>query len=174
MNRTEKERQVDELRKKFLSAKAVVVTDFRGLNVAELSELRRDLRQEGTEYRIVKNTLAKRAVAGTALEPLGMYLTGPSAVAFNSSDPVAPARALNKFMKVNTKLSIKAGFIEGKAISVEDVKALAHMPSRNEMIGSLLATLQAPQRGLLVVLTGILRKVLWTLEAIRTAKAKNS
>lgn len=174
LNRTEKEHEVEVLREKFLGAKALIITDYRGLSVAELSELRRDFRQEGTEYRVVKNTLAKRAVAGTNLEPLGAYLTGPSGVAINEKDPIAPAKTLNKFMKVNTKLTIKGGFLEGKTITVDEVKALAYLPSRNEMIATLLGTLQAPQTGLVTVLSGILRKFLATLDAIRTAKSHKS
>lgn len=174
LNRTEKEREVEVLRQKFLSAKTLIITDYRGLSVAELSELRRDFRQEGTEYRVVKNTLAKRALAGTNMESLGVYLAGPSGVAINEKDPIAPAKTLNKFMKVNTKLTIKGGFLEGKTISLDEVKALAYLPSRNEMIATLLGTLQAPQTGLVTVLSGILRKFLATLEAIRAAKSHKS
>jgi large subunit ribosomal protein L10 len=170
MNRTEKELIVTSLQEKLRGAKTAIITDYRGLNVAELSSLRKDLREADTEYYVVKNTFAKRALQGTPMEPLEPYFTGPSAIALNLNDPAAPAKVLSKFTKDNPKLEIKIGFLEGKVISLYEIQKLATISSRENLLASLLGTLQAPATGMVNALSGILRKFFGTLEAIRIGK----
>ena len=174
MNRSEKELVITSLRQKFLTAKTAIVTDYRGLNVAEISSLRSDLRATGCEYQVMKNTLAKLALQGTPMQPLEGYLTGPSAIALNNKDPVAPAKVLTKFVKDNPKLEIRIGCLEGKVISLNEIRELAALSSREDLIATLLGTLKAPTTGFVSALSGIIRKLLGTLEAIKNGKTKNS
>ena len=174
MNRSEKELMITSLHEKFLVAKTAIVTDYRGLDVAEISSLRNDLRATGCEYEVIKNTLAKLALHGTPMEPLEGYLTGPSAIALNNKDPVAPAKVLTRFVKDNSKLEIRIGCLEGKVISLNEIKELANLSSREDLLATLLGTLKAPTTGFVSALSGIIRKFFGTLEAIRIGKTKNS
>ena len=122
-----KKSQVQEITEKFQSAASVVVVDYRGLNVAQVTELRKQLREAG-------------------VEGINEVLTGPNAIAFSTEDVVAPAKIINEFAKKNEALEIKAGIIEGTISSVEDVKALAELPSREGLLSMLLSVLQAPVR----------------------------
>jgi len=137
---------VDEITDKFKSAASVVVVDYRGLSVAQVTELRKQLREAGVEFKVYKNTMTRRAVEAAGLEGLNESLTGPNAIAFSNEDVVAPAKVLNDFAKKNDALEIKAGVIEGVVASVEDVKALAELPSREGLLSMLLSVLQAPMR----------------------------
>lgn len=141
-----KKAQVQEIADKFKNAASVVIVDYRGLNVAQVTELRKQLREAGVDFKVYKNTLTRRAVEEVGLEGLNDYLTGPNAIAFSSEDVVAPAKILNNFAKTNEALEIKAGVIEGNIASVEEVKALADLPSREGLLSMLLSVLQAPIR----------------------------
>ncbi len=138
--------QVQEIADKFKNASSVVVVDYRGLSVAQVTELRKQLREAGVEFKVYKNTLTRRAVEEVGLEGLNEYLTGPNAIAFSTEDVVAPAKILNNFAKENDALEIKAGVIEGNVATVEEVKALADLPSREGLLSMLLSVLQAPIR----------------------------
>ena len=138
--------QVQEIAEKFQAAASVVVVDYRGLTVAQVTELRKQLREAGVEFKVYKNTLTRRAAEAAGLEGINEYLTGPNAIAFSNEDVVAPAKIINEFAKKNEALEIKAGIIEGTVSSVEDVKALAELPSREGLLSMLLSVLQAPVR----------------------------
>ena len=138
--------QVQEIAAKFQAAASVVVVDYRGLTVAQVTELRKQLREAGVEFKVYKNTLTRRAAETAGVEAINEYLTGPNAVAFSNEDVVAPAKIINEFAKKNEALEIKAGIIEGTIASVEDVKALAELPSREGLLSMLLSVLQAPVR----------------------------
>ena len=138
--------QVEEIAEKFKAAASVVVVDYRGLTVGQATELRKQLREAGVEFKVYKNTLTRRASEIAGLEGINEFLTGPNAIAFSNEDVVAPAKIINEFAKKNEALEIKAGIIEGNVSSAEDVKALAELPSREGLLSMLLSVLQAPVR----------------------------
>ncbi len=174
MKRTEKEETVATLNRSFSEAKFVSLVSFSGLNVAEISSLRHELRSSGTEFRVVKNTLAKRAIKDTALEQLEEHFQGSTAVALTAEDPAAPAKILARFAKDNPKLEVKVGLLEGKSLSRDSIEALSKLPSREVLLSMLLGTLKAPTHGLVNVLAGVLIKFLGTLRAIQTEKEKSA
>lgn len=138
--------RVEEITEKFKTAATVVVVDYRGLTVGQVTELRKQLREAGVEFKVYKNTMTRRAVEVAGLEGLNESLTGPNAIAFSTEDVVAPAKIINDFAKKNEKLEIKAGVIEGAIASADDIKALAELPSREGLLSMLLSVLQAPMR----------------------------
>lgn len=139
---------VDEITKKFRESKSTIVVDYRGLTVGEVTELRKQLRDAGIDFKVYKNSMARRAVELAEISGLNDALTGPNAIAFGYDDVVAPAKILNEFAKKHEALEIKAGVIEGSVASVEEVKALAELPSRDGLLSMLLSVLQAPIRNL--------------------------
>lgn len=139
---------VDEITQKLRDSKSTIVTDYRGLNVGEVTELRKRLRDAGIEYRVLKNTMTRRATAEVGMSDLDSYLTGPTAIAFSFDDVVAPAKILNDFAKEHKALEIKAGVVEGRVISQDEVLELATLPSRDGLLSMLLSVLQAPMRNL--------------------------
>ena len=168
MKRTEKEQLVTELTDKLKGAKALYYTDFTGLNVKRMTELRRLLRRAGVEYVVIKNTLALRAVNDSGLA--GTRLRGPTGLAI-TKDPVSGAKVLADFAKENDqKPEIKGGLLEGKAIAVEQVKQLASLPSREQMLAQLAGGLQAPLAGFVGVLNGMLYQMIGALEALRAQR----
>ncbi|MCJ2148698.1 50S ribosomal protein L10 [Bacillus sp. B19-2] len=139
---------VEEITFKLKESKSTIIVDYRGLNVAEVTELRKQLREANVEFKVYKNTMTRRAVEQAELDGLNDFLTGPNAIAFSTEDVVAPAKVLNEFAKKHEALEIKAGVIEGKVSTVEEVKALAELPSREGLLSMLLSVLQAPVRNL--------------------------
>jgi large subunit ribosomal protein L10 len=143
--------RVEEITEKFQTAATAVVVDYRGLSVSQVTELRKQLREAGVEFKVYKNTMTRRAVEVAGLEGLNESLTGPNAIAFSTEDVVAPAKILNDFAKKNEHLEIKAGVIEGTIATAEDIKALAELPSREGLLSMLLSVLQAPMRNFALV-----------------------
>lgn len=141
-----KQTVVEEIAGKFQNAASVVVVDYRGLTVGQVTELRKQLREAGVELKVYKNTLVRRATEQVGHAELNEVLTGPNAIAFSNEDVVAPARIINNFAKENEALEIKAGLIEGNFATLEEVKALAELPSREGLLSMLLSVLQAPMR----------------------------
>ncbi|WP_026693311.1 50S ribosomal protein L10 [Peribacillus kribbensis] len=139
---------VDDIAGKFKESKSTIVVDYRGLTVAEVTELRKQLREAGIELKVFKNSMTRRAAEAVELSGLNEALTGPNAIAFSNEDVVAPAKILNDFAKKHEALEIKAGVIEGNIATVEEVKALAELPSREGLLSMLLSVLQAPIRNL--------------------------
>ncbi|PLR77910.1 50S ribosomal protein L10 [Bacillus sp. V3-13] len=144
----QKKQIVEEIADKLKTSKSTVVVDYRGLSVAEVTELRKQLREAGVEFKVYKNSMTRRAAESAELAGLNEALTGPNAIAFSNEDVVAPAKILNEFAKKHEALEIKAGVIEGTIATVEDVKALADLPSREGLLSMLLSVLQAPIRNL--------------------------
>lgn len=138
--------QVQEIAEKFKAAASVVVVDYRGLNVSQVTELRKQLREAGVEFKVYKNSLTRRATEIAGVDGINESLVGPNAVAFSNDDVIAPAKIINDFAKKNEQLEIKVGIIEGTVASAEDVKALAELPSREGLLSMLLSVLQAPMR----------------------------
>ena len=135
---------VEEIAAKLKGAQSAVVVEYRGLSVAEMTELRNNLRAEDVELKVYKNSLVQRATVATEYEGLNAELTGPNAIAFGNSDAVAPARVLAKFAKDHEALVIKAAVVEGKLLNVEEVKEISSLPNREGMYSMLLGMLQAP------------------------------
>ena len=146
---------VDEISGVINGAQSVVVVDYRGLTVAEDTQLRKQLREAGVSYKVYKNTLVSRAVEGTEFESLRDVLEGPSAFAVSTTDATAPARILAKFAKTAPALEIKAGVVEGTYYDADGMKAIAEVPSREELLSKLLGSLQSPITNLARVLNQI-------------------
>jgi large subunit ribosomal protein L10 len=144
--REEKVQAVNEIATKLRNSQTTVVADYRGLTVAQVTELRRQLREAGIEFVVLKNTLTRLATAKENLTELDQYLTGPNAIAFSTEDVIAPAKIIAEFAKKNEKLEIKGGVIEGKVVGADEIKALAALPSREGLLSMLLSVLQAPVR----------------------------
>lgn len=161
---------VQAIREKIEASQSLVLTDYRGLNVSEVTELRVKLREAGVEFKVLKNTLTKRAAAEVGLEGLDPYLEGPTAIAFGMSDAVAPAKVLSEFAKAHKNLEIKAGVVDGKVIDVDGVKALADLPSREVLLAQVLGGMQTPMYGFAGSLAGVLRKFAYALNAIKEQK----
>lgn len=168
--RPEKVAVVEELAGKLQESAAAILTDYRGLNVKSMTELRAKLREAGVEYKVVKNTLTRLAAEKANVSGLDELLTGPTAIAFNKDDPVAPAKILTEFAKSNNALEIKGGILNGAVISVDEVKQLADLPSREELLATVLMRMQGPIYGLVYVLQGTLRSLVYALDAIRREK----
>ncbi|GGJ01216.1 50S ribosomal protein L10 [Alicyclobacillus cellulosilyticus] len=137
---------VREIADKFSRSKSAIVTDYRGLNVAEVTELRRQLRQAGIEFKVLKNTLTRLAAQQAQVDGIEPFLSGPSAWAFSYDDPVAPAKILNDFARNHKALEIKGGVVEGRIVDAAQVADLANLPSRDGLLAMLLSVLQAPIR----------------------------
>lgn len=167
ISRNDKQLQVQELIEQLGQAKGAVLTDYKGIGVNKLNDLRRQLRKEGVEFKVVKNTLAKRAANELGIEELNSHLEGPTAIAFSLEDPVAPAKAIANFIKANRMLEVKAGLVEGKVISLAGVQALADLPPREVLIAQVVGAMAAPISGFVNVLQGPIRKLAYALEAIR-------
>ncbi len=170
MARLEKERQVEQLRAELAEAGNVILTDFRGLNVREISSLRRKLREVGVNYKVVKNTLLARAAESLGLARLTPYLSGPTGVVFCAEDPIAPAKVLHEFIRQMRKLEVRAGLLEGQVLSPEQIKALAELPPKPVILAQVLGTLQAPMSGLVGVLSGLQRNLVYALDQLRKAR----
>ncbi len=156
--RDEKAQLVKEIADRLTRSKGTVITDYRGLNVAETTELRKQLRDAGIEYRVLKNTLARRAAAAVQLEALDEYLAGPTAIAFSFDDPIRPAKILNDFARNHKALELKGGVVEGRIVDAQEVTALASLPSREGLLSMLLSVLQAPMRNMAYVVKQIADK----------------
>jgi large subunit ribosomal protein L10 len=144
VNKEEKKAAIDELHEKFSRVKTAVITGYSGINVEQISDLRAKLRKSKVEYRVVKNTLARKAAEGTSLEPLKDHFVGPVGIALGYDDAVAPAKVLFEFSKTQAKLLLKVGVLEGKLLNQADIKALANLPSLNALRGKIVGLLQAP------------------------------
>ncbi|RKD30938.1 50S ribosomal protein L10 [Thermohalobacter berrensis] len=163
----QKKQIVQEIKEKIEKAQAVVLVDYRGLNVAEVNELREKYKEAGIEYKVYKNTLMRFAFKDAGLEDFKEYLVGPSAVAFSYEDPVAPAKVTHDFSKEHDNLEIKAGVVDGKIINVDRVKELAQLPPREVLIGQVLGGLNGPISGFANVLQANIRNLVYALNAVK-------
>ena len=167
MKRAEKEAQGQILKEKLSAAQTVLLADYRGLTVEEMTELRKKLRETGTEFRVVKNTLARLAAKEAKIDELDPYLTGPVAMAFGVDDPVAPAKILHTFARDHKNLELKAGLLEKKLLDVKEIEALATLPSREVLLTRLAAAMMGPLRNLGFVLSAPIRNMAYVLDAVR-------
>ena len=168
----EKIKVVEELNGVFLKAKSAVLADYQGIDALGLTQLRRHMRASSVDFRVVKNTLARQAAKDTAFELLSEDFKGPVSMVVSFEDAVAPAKALAEFAKSGAPKSPKVlcGVVEGKKISPQEVKALADLPPKEVLIAQLLATMNGPTTNFVGALSGLLRKFVGTLDAIREKK----
>ncbi|MBV2191810.1 MAG: 50S ribosomal protein L10 [Azonexus sp.] len=169
LNLDDKKAVVAEVSAQVANAQSIIVAEYRGLNVVDVTELRANARKNGVYLRVLKNTLVRRAVAGTPFEGLGNQMVGPLLYGI-STDPVAAAKLLNEFAKTNDKLIIKAGAMPNYVMDVAGVKALATMPSREELLSKLLGTMQAPIATFVRTLNEVPTKFVRGLAAVRDSK----
>ena len=153
-----KETLVQAAAEKFESAASVVIVDYRGLTVEEVTNLRKQLRDAGVEMKVIKNSILSRAAKKVGLDGLDEVFTGPTAVAFSNDDVVAPAKIIDEFAKDAKALEIKGGVIEGKVSSVEQITALAKLPNRDGLLSMLLSVLQAPVRNVAYAVKAVAEK----------------
>ncbi|BDQ49336.1 50S ribosomal protein L10 [Enterococcus faecalis] len=153
-----KETLVQAAAEKFESAASVVIVDYRGLTVEEVTNLRKQLRDAGVEMKVIKNSILSRAAKKVGLDGLDEVFTGPTAVAFSNDDVVAPAKIIDEFAKDAKALEIKGGVIEGKVSSVEQITALAKLPNREGLLSMLLSVLQAPVRNVAYAVKAVAEK----------------
>lgn len=163
----QKQEVVQEIADKISRAQAMVLVDYRGLNVAEVTDLRSKFRAESVDYKVYKNTMMRRALEQAGIEGLDEYLTGPNAVAFSYDDPVSAAKVTRAFAKDNDKLVIKAGMVDGSVIDLAGVESLAKLPSREVLVAQVLGTMNAPIQGLATVLNGTIGGLARCLDQIR-------
>lgn len=166
----EKQVVIREIAERMNASKSIVITDYRGLNVEQVTELRRRLREAGVEYKVLKNTMVRFAAKEVGIDGLDSVLEGPTAVAFGISDAVAPAKILTEFAKGNDKLQIKAGVLDKKVISAANVQALADIPPREVLLSMVLRGMQGPISGMVNVLQGNIRNLVYVLAAIQEKK----
>jgi large subunit ribosomal protein L10 len=164
---------VKELKEKISSANSIILTDYMGLNVAEITELRRKLHENDVDYKVCKNTLAKIAFNELEIEELDDQLKGPTAIAFSYEDPVSPAKVLIEYAEDNEKLTVKSGLVEGEFVGLEKIEELSKLPSKEELIAMLLRTMKAPITGIVRVLDGNLGKFVRVLDQIKQKKESN-
>ncbi len=172
--KAQKQESVASLAAKLRRSPALYVTDFSGLNVARLTDLRRRLRAAGVEYVVVKNTLAQRAFSAAQVTGLDDHLAGPTGLVFAGTDPVAAAKVLADFAKEFEKPSVRAGLVDGKAVSPAQVKRLAALPSKTELLAQLGGAFQAPLAGFVGALNGLLMNMVGALEALKAKRSSGA
>ena len=169
-NLQRKHKIVDEVHGDFKSAGLAVLAEYRGVDVAGMSALRRSARESNVQIQIVKNTLAKRAVEDTDFECLSEHFTGPIAIAL-SEDPVATAKTVHEFAKANPLFKVQTGAMQGKLVDTEQLKQLADLPSREVLLSTLIGTMAAPMQKLVRTLNAVPSNLLYALAAIRDSKS---
>lgn len=174
MPTAEKVAKVNELTQKMAGSKAIFLADFTGLDVASVTDLRSQLRKASVEYKVVKNRLAKRAAQEAGIAGLDQYFAGPTAIAFAKEDPVEPAKILQKFIDAGGKVAIKSGLVDGQIISADQFKALASLPSREQLLAQVVRAAQGPLYGLSGVLSGLLRNLVGVVAAIEKKQSEGA
>lgn len=163
----EKVRQVERFEQDLRNSQGVILVDYRGLTVSESNELRQRLREAGAEFRVIKNTLARRAAEQAGVENIDGVFVGPTAAAIALNDPVEPAKALVRFAKDSGKTEIKGGILGLRYITPQEVQKLADLPSRQELLAKVVGGAAAPLVGLVSVTSGLLRNVVSVIDALR-------
>ncbi len=170
MKINDKEILVNDLHERLSKSKVAILTDYKGLDVTSLTNLRRELREADIEYQVVKNTLLKKASKDTDIALMEDFFKGPTAIALSFDDPVAPAKILSKFAKDNEKLEIKIGVLDGKLLEIKDIEALSSLPSKDALLGQLLSVMNGVPTSFVRVLNEVPRSMLNVLQAIKDQK----
>jgi large subunit ribosomal protein L10 len=170
MNKEEKAREIDSLKEVFRDTPPVFVLGYRGLTVNQVAALRKRVRAASSRYKVVKNRLALRAVRETSLGALAAHFEGPTAIAYTARDPSTLAKVLDEFTREHQGLSLKAGLVDGRLMDVQAIKTLASLPSREALVGRLLAVLNGPMVRLVTVLKGPARSLVRAMDEIAKKK----
>ncbi len=166
-----KSEKIDEIKSKIEKAQVAIITDYKGLSVEEITKLRREIQKGGGDYMVTKNTLTKVAVKGTEYEVLSEKMTGPVALAFGFEDPVSPAKAVTKFIKEFKKGEILGAVLDGKLLSVDETKALANLPSKEELYAKILGSINSPASGIVGSINAVMAQLTRAMAAVRDQKA---
>ena len=165
-----KKEKIDAIKSKIEKAQVAVITEYKGLSVEEITKLRREIQKNGGDYMVTKNTLAKIAVKGTEYEALTDKMSGPIALAFGFEDPVTPAKAVTKFIKDTKKGEILGAVMDGKLLSVSETKALANLPSKEELFAKMLGSINSPASGIVGCVNGVMASLTRAMAAVRDQK----
>jgi large subunit ribosomal protein L10 len=174
LTKKQKEDAVEELASEIRDHSIVLLSDFTGMNVETATEIRRRFREQSVKFRVVKNTLAKRALEEIGAADLAQHLTGPNAVVLSESDPVAPAKILVEFEKKNDTPKIRTGWVDASIVTAAEIRRIADLPSREQLLAQIAAGFQAPVAGLTRLLHEMLRQLVSTLDEIGKSKAAGS
>ncbi len=171
MNRKEKQKEAEALHRELEKARSVFLSSFKGLKVAQDTELRRKVAQAGARYRVVKNSLIERAAHGTPAEAVGLKLSGTTSLAYTETDPIALAKILTNYAKENPALVFKAGVVEGRVVSLAEIAALAALPPLETLFSKVLYLIEAPAHRLAFTLSGVARNLAFVIQqAVRQKK----
>lgn len=165
-----KQEKIEDIRKTAQKAKVAIVSDYRGLTVEEITDLRRKLQAEKGDYVVLKNTLAKIAFKDTVLEGVEEYLKGPTAIAFGFEDQVSPAKVLTKFIKDKKKTEIRGGILDGKLLNPDEVKDLSNLPSKEELYAKILGSLNSPASGIVYSINAVMSSLVRAIDEVRKQK----
>lgn len=171
MLKTDKEKTVKELKEKLSLTRSLFLTDFRGLNVEELSRLRRDLRKGGAEYRVTKNTMIRMAAQESGFDAITDYLKGPTGLIFAYQDPTSPAKVLHEFLQKGDKPKIKTIWMEGRLFGENQLNRLATLPSREVVLSQIVTSVNAPLSNFVGTLQGMLRNLIGVIDALGEARS---
>jgi large subunit ribosomal protein L10 len=172
MLRTDKEKTINELKEKLSTTKSLFLTDFRGLNVLEINQLRRELKKGGAEYEVAKNTMIRRAAQDTEFEMIRDHLKGPTGLVFSYENPVSPAKVLFDLFKKVEKPKVKVIWMDGRLLDQDYLKKLAALPSREVLLTQILGGINSPLTNLVGTLQGVMRNFVGVIDALKEEKSK--